>query len=52
VKTRKYYSVNIVDEAQIPREYLMVDEPKILEDLKKGKAVPGCELVEERKATR
>lgn len=52
VKTRAYHSLRIVDDSQIPREFLKPDEAKILEVLKAGVAVPGCELVTEKKAVR
>lgn len=36
--------LKITDEAKIPREYLMVDERKLLADLKEGRAIPGAEV--------
>lgn len=44
VKFREDKIVKITDEKLIPREYLVVDEKKLLEALKGGVAVPGAEL--------
>ncbi len=44
VKFRKDPIVKIWDETMIPREFLVVDEKKILEALKAGVPVAGCEL--------
>lgn len=52
VKTRAYHTLRIVDDSQIPREFLKPDESRILEVLKAGVAVPGCELVTEKRAVR
>jgi hypothetical protein len=46
VKFRTDKKLKIMDETMIPREYLIPDEKKILEDLKKGKSVMGC-IIEE-----
>jgi len=42
--TRKLPRVRIVNDKEIPREYLVVDERKVLDDLKAGKTVAGAEL--------
>lgn len=44
VKFREDKVLKIWDETMIPREYLLINEAKILADLKAGKNVPGCEL--------
>jgi len=44
VKFRKDPIVKIMDETMIPREYLLVDEKKILEALKAGIEVKGAQL--------
>lgn len=44
VKFREDKVIKITDESRIPREYLVVDEKKLLEALKAGVAVPGAEL--------
>lgn len=44
VKFREDKVLKIWDETMIPREYLIVNEAKILADLKAGKKVQGCEL--------
>ncbi len=44
VKFRKDPIVKIWDETMIPREYLDINEKKILEALKAGLPVAGCEL--------
>ena len=49
---RKSYSTGILNEAAVPEEYFdvkverKVSKKRILEDLKAGKAVEGCELLE------
>lgn len=50
VSFRKSESVNIIDEYQIPVEYLVLPEPKIdkmllKKDLKSGSVIAGAELV-------
>ena len=40
--TRKVWTMEIVDEKKIPREYLVPDEVKIRLALKSGKKVAGC----------
>ncbi len=44
IKFREVEKLKIVDEAKIPRKYLVPNEKAILEDLKNGKKVAGCEL--------
>ncbi len=44
VKFREDKVIKITDESRIPREYLVVDEKKLLEALKAGIVVPGAEL--------
>lgn len=44
VQFREDKVVKITDETKIPREYLVVNEKKLLETLKAGVAVPGAEL--------
>lgn len=44
VKFREDKVLKITDETKIPREYLVVDEKKLLEALKGGITVPGAEL--------
>lgn len=44
VKFREDKVIKITDESRIPREYLVVDEKKLLEALKGGVLVPGAEL--------
>lgn len=44
VKFREDKVLKITDETKIPREYLVVDEKKLLEALKGGVTVPGAEL--------
>lgn len=44
VKFREDKRVKIMDETMIPREYLVIDEKKVLEALKEGKSVPGAVL--------
>lgn len=41
---REVDTLKITDENKIPREYLIVDEKKVLEALKAGKVVAGCEI--------
>jgi hypothetical protein len=43
-KVRKIQKLKIVDVKKIPREYLVPNESLILEDLKAGKKVAGCEI--------
>ena len=43
---RTAYSVKLTHVNLIPREYLIPDEKKILEALRTGQAISGCELVE------
>jgi hypothetical protein len=42
--TRKLPRVRIINPELIPREYLVVDEKKVLDDLKAGKTVAGAEI--------
>jgi len=42
---KKIATLKINDESQIPREYMLPWEQKILEALKEGKKVKGCELI-------
>lgn len=44
VQFREVKFVKIMDETLIPREYLLIDEKKILEALKEGKSVLGAVL--------
>lgn len=44
VQFREDKIVKITDESRIPREFLVVDEKKLLEALKAGVSVPGAEL--------
>ena len=44
VKFREDKVLKITDETKIPREYLVVDEKKLLEALKGGVIVPGAEI--------
>lgn len=46
VRFRTDKKLKIMDETMIPRKYLLPDEKKILEDLKKGIDVKGC-IIEE-----
>jgi len=41
---RKHQVLKMTNELLIPREYLIVDEKKVLDDLKNGKIVPGAEI--------
>lgn len=44
VSFREIKTLNITNEQAIPREYLVVDEKKVLETLKAGVDVPGAEI--------
>lgn len=44
VRFREDQILKIVDEKAIPREYLVPNEALILNDLKAGKSVKGCEI--------
>lgn len=46
LKFRAKKQLKIVDETKIPREYLVVDEKKLLEALKAGTEVAGAEIEE------
>lgn len=48
VKFRTVQRLSITDTALIPREYLVPDEKMILDALKAGTAVAGCEIIEEQ----
>lgn len=41
-KLAKVWTLRVVDEKKIPRQYLVPDEQAIKEDLKAGKKVAGC----------
>jgi len=41
---RKHQILLISDESLIPREYLLIDEKKVLDDLKTGKIIPGAKI--------
>jgi len=49
------HKVSIIDEQLIPKEYFEIQEQvsinktKIKEDLKNGKDIPGCEMVQEKR---
>lgn len=43
--------VKIINEADIPREYLVPDMAKIKADIKAGKEIKGVEVVEEKQAS-
>ena len=51
IKIIERATLEIIEEDRIPREYykevitLKLDKEKILEDLKKGKKVPGCDMI-------
>lgn len=45
VQFRETPTLKITDSMAIPREYLIVDEKELLLALKKGKVVPGAEIV-------
>jgi hypothetical protein len=44
-RTRTTQVVEVIDPLLIPREYLMIDMPKLTAALKAGTAVPGAHLV-------
>lgn len=44
VKFRETKILKVVDASIVPREYLVLDEKKILDDLKAGKMIAGCEI--------
>ena len=46
IKFRTVQKLDITDAALIPREYLVVDEAKVLEALKAGRKVTGAQLIE------
>lgn len=46
-QVRKIKKLQITNEKLIPREYLIPDTSKITADLKAGKSIPGCKLIEE-----
>lgn len=48
ITTRIIKKMRILSEADLPREFLIPDEKKILEALKNGIVVPGAELYEEK----
>lgn len=48
IRFRTVQKLVIVKPADIPREYLIPDEVAIKAALKAGKAVPGCQLVDEQ----
>lgn len=53
VSARKVWTVEVVDEALVPREYLMVDLPKLKAAVKAGvRVVPGCNIAEDEALTR
>lgn len=45
--TRTIKKVRVINEKLVPREYLILDMPKINQAVKSGIVVPGCELYEE-----
>jgi len=45
VRTRSYMALEVFDVLLIPRHYLIVDNPKVLDALKAGVDVPGARLV-------
>ncbi len=47
VQVRKIKKVRIIDEAALPREYLIPDQVAIRRDALGGKAIPGVEVYEE-----
>lgn len=47
VQIRKVKKIRIIDEAAIPRQYLIPDEVKIRKDALSGVVIPGCEVFEE-----
>lgn len=44
IKFREQKVIKYIDEKLVPREYLIVDEKKVLDALKAGVSVPGCVL--------
>ncbi len=44
LRFREDKKLRIVDIAKVPREYMVVDEKKVLDALKGGASVPGCEI--------
>ena len=44
---RKVRVVKVIDESQIPRDYLVVDMVKVRKDALAGVSIPGVEVVEE-----
>lgn len=48
ITTRIIKKMRILNEADLPREFLVPDEKKILEALKEGIVVPGAELYDEK----
>lgn len=44
VQFREVATLKITNEALIPREYLIINEKKLLEALKSGKTIEGCEI--------
>lgn len=48
VSTRIVKKYRVTDESKLPREYLIPNMPKITEDLKSGRDVPGAEIYEEK----
>lgn len=44
IKFREQKVIKYIDEKIVPREYLIVDEKKVLDALKAGIVVPGCVL--------
>lgn len=46
IKFRTVQKLEITDAKLIPREYLIIDEAKVLASLKEGKAVPGAIILE------
>jgi len=44
---RKVWKHEITDEAQVPREYLMIDEAKVRQAVKQGiREIPGVRIFE------
>lgn len=53
VTTRKEWKVEVIDEALVPREYLMVDAAKLRAAVKAGvREIPGCNVFEDEALTR
>ena len=49
---RKVWRVEVVDEAQVPRQYLAVDMPKLRAAVKGGlREIAGCSITEEEEST-